>query len=370
MNKKNNGKIVIAILAMVAVAASVIGFTYAYFTAQLTGNQQDDSVRVTAGKLVATFKGTNSLEASNVVPGWISDNIRWYDSTKTGADGKIYASTLDPVADATAYTALTGNPYLAKEVESVKSYRNMGLTAPLAFTVENTSEDSDPKDEIAYIIKLDITTNGIQDAVDTCASDTKLDTKYKYVLKAIGAEPVKGKDVNGEDFAETDEEYQIRLQAYNASKTTTEGIYDQKLAACQNDYKNATVTLYRGEFKMGGTYNDEFDTTFGDSADEGVLNNVEIAGKFTLGDTGTQQIILTQPETLLKGASAKYFIVFEYANDVNNEQFTKNVNITAEAKIVGVQSLTDDGGVTTWYDEDNNPISFPTVDQAITKTQP
>ena len=42
MKQKTNGKIVIAILAMFAVAASVIGFTYAYFTADLQRNTQDE----------------------------------------------------------------------------------------------------------------------------------------------------------------------------------------------------------------------------------------------------------------------------------------------------------------------------------------
>ena len=79
MNSKNNGKIAIGILVMFVVALSIIGVTYAYFTATFNDNQDTEDVKITAGELIATFDGTNSIDIKNVVPGWASDGLHYYD---------------------------------------------------------------------------------------------------------------------------------------------------------------------------------------------------------------------------------------------------------------------------------------------------
>ena len=97
MKQKTNGKIVIAILAMFAVAISIIGFTYAYFTATFNSNNQDKDVTVNAGKLVANFTGTNAIDVSNVVPGWKSDGLSYYDPVLAQSHGgNVFASHLRP----------------------------------------------------------------------------------------------------------------------------------------------------------------------------------------------------------------------------------------------------------------------------------
>lgn len=326
MKQKTNGKIVIAIVAMFAVAVSVIGFTYAYFTANLTVNTQNESVEVTAGKLIASFYGTHSINAEKVVPGWISDNLHYYNSEAI-TDGKIRTTLLNETDDATAYAALVANPYVTGT--AVDSYRALGLTAPVAFTVSNISENSDPDDKVYYYVRLNVETNGIR----------ALSTEANCTLAAnLGSTPT-------QEEGESDDDYNARVTAYNT-----------KLAACKDDYKNATVSLYRGSFVTGGTYADEYD---GVNETTGVdETNVALVSKLYLAATGTTQILVTEPEELLRDAAdLNYFVVFEYANDTANEQFTKNATIKATVEIIGVQKNASDQ----WVDADNNVITFPTI---------
>lgn len=159
MKQKTNGKIVIAILAMFAVAISIIGFTYAYFTATFNQNLLDKSVTVNAGELVANFIGTNTVDVKNVVPGWKSDGLTYYDATVAQShNGQIFATTLSNPAD-----------YYSANEMTKREYESNGLTAPVQFTVEN---DSDSPDAVSYIIRLTNIVNGIYDATTTTSDET------------------------------------------------------------------------------------------------------------------------------------------------------------------------------------------------------
>jgi len=329
MKQKTNGKIVIAILAMFAVAASVIGFTYAYFTANLTRNNQNESVEIYAGKLMATFRGTNSIDANNVVPGWTTNDLWYYNANATSVqDGTIEAIQISNAESATnedkaAWGALETDPFDVTSA-SVLEYRNMGLTAPVAFTVNNTSTNADPDDYVYYLIRLNITKNEVRAANASCSTNVK---------KAEG---------------ESDEEYNARL------------------TACQNDYQNLTVALYKGEFEFDETatsanYYDNTATT------EDAANSV-LAGKFYLGESNTYQTIVTDAEGLLKGGSQNYFIMFEYANDSSYEQYTKGAEINLSVEIVGLNYVnlgTEAAPDWKYVDENNQPITFPTADVNI-----
>ena len=48
MEKNNNGKLAIAIVAMFVVALSIVGVTYAYFTSQTVYNESEEDPRVLA----------------------------------------------------------------------------------------------------------------------------------------------------------------------------------------------------------------------------------------------------------------------------------------------------------------------------------
>ena len=161
MKSENNGKIAVAIVAMFVVALSVVGFTYAYFTAQVKGNSAEKSVDVVAGKLAITYEQTSKLEAQNVLPGWVSDGLHYYDPSAsrydTGSDNAdgtdiigLSAITKDSKFDSNTF------PRTADFTPAKKD----GITDPVKFTVKN---DTDNTGDNTYVIKLVDITNGIVD---------------------------------------------------------------------------------------------------------------------------------------------------------------------------------------------------------------
>ena len=78
--ERKNGKVAIAIVAMFVVALSIVGITYAYFTAGITNNSATKSISASAGKLVVSYtEGQDTIVVSNIVPGWMTDNDSYYD---------------------------------------------------------------------------------------------------------------------------------------------------------------------------------------------------------------------------------------------------------------------------------------------------
>lgn len=143
--KENNGKIAIAILAMFVVALSVVGFTYAYFTASVKPNNAATSVTVNAGILQVDYQYGTKLAASNLVPGWISDGHHFYDPVAS-------ADTTKTPAQITAVT--TDNEKKTIETPGAAD----GITAPVTFTIKNTGTATS-----AYKILLTVDENTITD---------------------------------------------------------------------------------------------------------------------------------------------------------------------------------------------------------------
>ena len=168
MRTDNNGKIAIAIVAMFVVALSVVGFTYAYFTAQVRGNTALKSVEVTAGRLEVLYDHGNVIRANNIVPGWVSDGTYYYDpvySTKvlapdagaTATKYKIVA--VNTAVNVTCTDGTTNSPVkdCSDAVITTPSAAD-GIITPVTFTVSNTANNTaDSK----YIIVLKNITNGI-----------------------------------------------------------------------------------------------------------------------------------------------------------------------------------------------------------------
>ena len=69
--ERNNGKIAIAIVAMFVVALSIVGFTYAYFVANVEGNT-DTNVTVTSGELILKQLVLLVLHQTGKVMGYIT----------------------------------------------------------------------------------------------------------------------------------------------------------------------------------------------------------------------------------------------------------------------------------------------------------
>ncbi len=156
--KSNNGKIAITITAMFVIALSVIGVTYAYFTARIAGNSSEKSVEVTAGELVVNYVSSNLLKATNLVPGWKSDGLSYYDPESV-SEGKIVAvKATDKSSIPTGITEADG------------------LATPATFTVANAGDSTNTA---YYAIKLTGITNGIADIGSNLDSENVKITVYK-----------------------------------------------------------------------------------------------------------------------------------------------------------------------------------------------
>ena len=65
-------KILIGISALILLALTLIGITYAYFTAKVSGNTEAKSIEVTAAKLELTYNdGNGTVIVEKVVPGTV-----------------------------------------------------------------------------------------------------------------------------------------------------------------------------------------------------------------------------------------------------------------------------------------------------------
>ena len=178
--RNNNGKIAIAIVAMFVVALSVVGFTYAYFVASVNNNKDNHQVEVQAGVLKINYDNGQTLTATNIVPGWKSDNDMVYNSIASVStkDGK---TTITAVKKST----LTEEQLAGTTTEPV---------APVTFTVKDQSTN---KATAYYGIRLVEVTNGLH-AVDpgnfkitlTEATKGAVTAADGYVLTADGTQKV------------------------------------------------------------------------------------------------------------------------------------------------------------------------------------
>lgn len=158
MESRKNGKLIIALLIMFAVAVSIVGVTYAYFVATFNTNQNPESVKVVAGKLIANYAHGTSIDVSNVVPGWVSDNLHYYDVGVAAANqGRIFASKKTDEGTTASYQT-----------------SNFGLATPISFEVTNNSTADS---EVSYYIALNIANNGMYYNSITGSDEAK---KSKY----------------------------------------------------------------------------------------------------------------------------------------------------------------------------------------------
>lgn len=185
MEKNNNGKLAIAIVAMFVVALSIVGVTYAYFTTTVNGNKLSEEVRVKSGVLRIAYTKGQTITAEGVVPGWQNDGDKFFDidlHAKLGRGNKIYA------------ISLTGD--LTEQVKTDKKISEDDMTAyqgkvmaPLNFKVTN---DSSEGAEAYYGIRLSKVTNTIATANPDDADNVILRLYSDATLKNIVAEEIVG----------------------------------------------------------------------------------------------------------------------------------------------------------------------------------
>lgn len=204
--KNNNGKIAIAIVAMFVVALSVVGFTYAYFTAQVVGNQSEEpSVTVEAGKLEVTYDFGRSIVADRIVPGWASDGDMIYDPVNSisvvNGENRITAKSSEELGDSVSANATepvepaifsvtnTGTRDAKYSISLIDIINNIVDQENLRFTVEAAlgKDVGLAEDEISY---TDIT-NTVKNYVVFDAENTD-NPKNGKVQLAAGTEAAKG----------------------------------------------------------------------------------------------------------------------------------------------------------------------------------
>ena len=142
MKSENNGKIAIAIVAMFVVALSVVGFTYAYFTASVVRNQDEKTTEVTAGMLEVNYTQNKTMNAQKVIPGWESDGLHYFGTENV--NGELRTKALVAAND--------------EDVTSKGLTAADGITKPAAFNVASTARSTGKS---TYVIKLIDITNGI-----------------------------------------------------------------------------------------------------------------------------------------------------------------------------------------------------------------
>lgn len=213
--KSNNGKIAIAIVAMLVVALSIVGFTYAYFTASVGANTAESSVNVQAGVLKVAYKTGNIITATNIVPGWASDSKMIYHPTASvDENGNISAVSIDDVED----TTYDGN-----------------VVDPVTFTVQNTGDETNTA---YYAIRLTGIKNEIVD------QDNLTVSLYKGTWsEATGV--VAGELVKTYQLAASDQT-QVISGVYETTGSNTDSFYlvvsYANIDGAQNNSMGKTVT--------------------------------------------------------------------------------------------------------------------------------
>jgi flagellar basal body-associated protein FliL len=68
MDRKN--VILLTVLGIATFLTAMIGTTFAFFTATVTGNDTAKVTTITAATIGATYSDGDEIKATNIVPGW------------------------------------------------------------------------------------------------------------------------------------------------------------------------------------------------------------------------------------------------------------------------------------------------------------
>ena len=169
--KNNNGKIAVAIVAMFVVALSVVGFTYAYFTASVQENAVSaESVKVTAGSMIVNYTGGQVLTAQNILPGWSNDGDKYYDINASN-------TVVDPATGKTGYVAAS-KAVVEEEAPFGGSMETAGLAEPVEFKIENTGDNTAAFDVQMKVLENYINSTDLTFVVYTSKTDNDAVASY------------------------------------------------------------------------------------------------------------------------------------------------------------------------------------------------
>ena len=168
MKDNNKGSmIILTVIGIATLLVAVIGATFAYFTATVTGNVEEATVQVQSTKtMLITFNTPNKLEYLNVIPGR---------PTNTDANKLEFTLTSDEsLTSATAY-----NVYLVIDSNTFLD-----------------GEDGKGVNELVYLLSQDRTPSHINEAIPSTVGDIKEVNPQDIILNYQNGEETETSRIN------------------------------------------------------------------------------------------------------------------------------------------------------------------------------
>ena len=102
MEKKN--VVFLTVLAIATLLTAVVGTTFAYFTATVTGNDTATTTTIQTANLSVAYSDGAQINATGIAPGWVSQTTTYSCSTGTVSGTKCVDGSNQEIGDATAAT--------------------------------------------------------------------------------------------------------------------------------------------------------------------------------------------------------------------------------------------------------------------------
>ena len=165
MEKKN--VVLLSVIAIATLLITVVGATFAYYAATISGNPEDATVNIkSADGLTITYNGGTKLEGSNVLPGWESGEYEMTVSNETEYDvtytmkWNAVSNTLDATDQpnlkytATAETAWVDGEENGEDLTSAVNPAGTATQFPTTSGGTFATQSLKPGEKITYTIKV------------------------------------------------------------------------------------------------------------------------------------------------------------------------------------------------------------------------
>ena len=165
MEKKN--VVLLSVIAVATLLITVVGATFAYYAATISGNPETDTVKITAAdNLTITYNGGETITGTNVLPGWESTtytmtvaNDNDFDVTYTMKWNAV-SNTLDAddqknlTFTTTAVTAWSDGEGNGEDLTSAVNPAGTATQFPTTSDGTFAKQSLKPGEKITYTIKV------------------------------------------------------------------------------------------------------------------------------------------------------------------------------------------------------------------------
>lgn len=90
MEQNNKSTIFLTVIAIATLLVAVVGATFAFFSAQVTGNDSASSIYIKTAKLGITYNEGNTINDPAIRPGWTSNPAKTFTIENTGDVAMTY----------------------------------------------------------------------------------------------------------------------------------------------------------------------------------------------------------------------------------------------------------------------------------------